>query len=285
MFRRDKTPLSGALHRLFQRCFQAPAPVRGWRDYVTGRGVGVKCIRAGEGIAASNPPGHRWRRASAALDHATGQAVATSEPHQVNTTQRPPDPGPGLARGRGRGRATFATTPHSSASASTSKQPARPSLAQGTGCTRSRHRAGHGHQQPHQVNTAQRPPDPGPGLARPWPCHLCHHTAQQRQHLQATRPVIAGAAHRPHSITPPGRPWPPAAAPGQQAIRPDSSAAKGGAMGEPFSRPFPGLSIAGRGRAVAGTRQRTPGPRSVRPPTKAGRRAQHRARHGAKTNV
>jgi hypothetical protein len=32
---------------------------------------------------ASNPPGHRWRRAPAALDHATGQAVATSEPHQV----------------------------------------------------------------------------------------------------------------------------------------------------------------------------------------------------------
>ncbi|WP_146180914.1 hypothetical protein [Limnohabitans sp. 2KL-17] len=78
MFRRDKTPLSGALHRLFQRCFEAPAPVRGWANYCTGWGVGVAGIRTGEGIAASNPPGHRWRRASAALDHAAGQAVATS---------------------------------------------------------------------------------------------------------------------------------------------------------------------------------------------------------------
>ena len=94
MFRRDKTPLSGALHRYAKRCFQAPAPVRGWRDYVTGWGVGVKCIRAGEAIAASNPPGHRWRRAPAALDHATGQAVATSNPTR-STPQRPPDPGPG----------------------------------------------------------------------------------------------------------------------------------------------------------------------------------------------
>ncbi len=67
-----------------------------------------------------------------------------------------------------------------------------------------------------------------------------------------------------------GQAWPPAAAPGQQVSRPDSSAAKGGAMGEPFSRPFPGLSVASRGRATPGTRQRTPGPGSVRPPTKAG---------------
>jgi hypothetical protein len=40
--------------------------------------MAVKATRAGEGISASNPPGHRWRRATAALDHATGQAVATS---------------------------------------------------------------------------------------------------------------------------------------------------------------------------------------------------------------
>lgn len=145
MFRRDKTPLSGALHRLFQRCFQAPAPVRGWRDYVTGWGVSVKRIRAGEGIAASNPPSHRWRRAPPALDHATGQAVATS------------------------------------------------------GRTR------------------------------------------------------------------------------QQATRPDSSAAKGGAMGEPFSRPFPGRSIEGRGRAVVDIRPRAPGPGSVR--------AQHRARPPDRQNM
>ncbi|WP_165803974.1 hypothetical protein [Limnohabitans planktonicus] len=45
--------------------------------------------------------------------------MPTSEPHQVNT----------------------------------SKQPARPSLAQGTGCPRSRHRAVRGHQKAHQVNT------------------------------------------------------------------------------------------------------------------------------------
>ncbi|WP_158273327.1 hypothetical protein [Limnohabitans sp. WS1] len=44
--------------------------------------------------------------------------------------------------------------------------------------------------------------------------------AQQRQHQQATRPAIAGAGHRLHSITPPGRPWPPATAPGQHHTAP-----------------------------------------------------------------
>ncbi len=144
-------------------------------------------------------------------------------PHQVNTTQRPPDPGPGscpwawpclcLARGRGRGRdrATFATAPHSSAS--TSKQPARPSLAQATGCTRSRHRAGRGHQQPHQVNT-KAPPDTGPGSCP------CQHPA-------------AGAGHRaPHT-------------PQRQASHTQrvSSGADKGAKGDHFSRPFPGSCV------------------------------------------
>ena len=39
--RRDKTSLSGRLRRLSKRCFQAPAPVRGCRDYCTGPGLAV----------------------------------------------------------------------------------------------------------------------------------------------------------------------------------------------------------------------------------------------------
>ncbi len=50
--------------------------------------------RAGEGIAASNPPGHRWRRASGCTRSRHRPGRGQQQPHQVNTTA-PPDPGPG----------------------------------------------------------------------------------------------------------------------------------------------------------------------------------------------
>ncbi len=121
MFRRDKRPLSGALHRFaFDVLKHRPRS-----------GVGVIMSRAGAWVSrppgqakaapASNPPGHRWRRASPALDHATGQAVATSSRtrsagHQAGQQRRQrrghgeplsrPFPGRSIA---GRGRAALGT--------------------------------------------------------------------------------------------------------------------------------------------------------------------------------
>ncbi len=190
-YRRDKTSLSGRLHRF----------IEGVLKHRPRSGVGRIMARAG--ARASRPPGR-----AKASQQATRPAIAGAghRLHSITPPGRPwppaaapgqhhtAPPDPGLIRA-----GAVPLPPHSSAS--TSKQPARPSLAQGTGCTRSRHRAGHGHQR---------------------------------------------------------------TAPGQHR-----SAAEGGAMGEPFSRSFPCLSIASRGRATPGTRQRAPGLGFVSPPATA----------------
>lgn len=105
MFRRDKTSLSGRSHRLLKRCFQAPAPVRGWRDYGTGSGESVKpcsmwpCVgQSGHQAPHQVGAGLCWRWITPpGTDRSSGQhrtACPHCKPESSASQQQPAGRGP-----------------------------------------------------------------------------------------------------------------------------------------------------------------------------------------------